>query len=375
MNNEGAGALVARKVEMWRYGVALMALAATGCAVAANLSWAWGLDAGGFRTVALIGSATCDVGVVSMLFAMLGHHSAGRPVLASVAMAVWLTCSAGEICGGAAWMEANTGRIEEPAAKAREAADAAASGLAEEKAALEKIRTALIRETDRNKLRDLRKQRDESIATIERMTPKAYTATIVPFKSPVAGVELYVAFAFWLFSQAAWVVALEGMGGIESRAAIITPNQPRPSLPALPWNTALTMERRIVHSMDSTGFQNCPASFHTTITVPFQRIPSVPGETVPDQLSPLCRPGEGDVEHLEQSMDSMERERLSEGEAVALAMRLRAINPPTPWADISEKTGWPQSSLHRKVAEATKDGSGNTRLGPLAGAILKRMQE
>jgi hypothetical protein len=193
---------------LWRYGAYAIATAVTVALATANVAAAWALDDGAYRTVMIAVSLTADVGAPIALVAMMYYFHGHNPVAVLASLIVWAFCAYGEMNGAETWLKANSVTLSAPALKATEAQRAASAELETETGNLADIRKQLAGERREAKLDALQRREKASLERLEKLRPQTFTPSVEPPKLQFVGNERALAFALWLLSQAAWVMAL-----------------------------------------------------------------------------------------------------------------------------------------------------------------------
>jgi hypothetical protein len=203
---------------LWRYGAYAVATAVTVVLATMNAASAWTLDAGVYRYLMITVSLLADVGAPVALVATTYYFRHSDPFAATASLIVLAACSYGEIAGAEVWLKSNSFVISAPAQRASEAQKAAASELEAETTNLTEIRKLLASERREIKLDSLRQREKAALERMERLRPQTFAANVEPPRLQFVGNERALAFALWLLSQAAWVMAMGRVHSAGERA-------------------------------------------------------------------------------------------------------------------------------------------------------------
>lgn len=255
-----------------------------------------------------------------------------------VSIAIWLLCSGWSINSLHDWFADSATNAAIPAEQAAKKQAHNADDLKRARDRLDDIQRRLLKVEDRDQRRILKEEEKETKASISDIET-ADLKTVVATPGKANDSEHWVkAFAIWFISVGCWILVFGSDGSRDEKLE--------------KWDgkhLGKGVEINLPNGNQRVPLDAVPSqpSQHLISPPPGKRAKTVREKPVETASHPEARPE--NVVDL-RPKDGMERTRLSEAEAIEVALRMRQMTPPAPWPKIAEETGWPQSSIHRKAA-------------------------
>lgn len=281
-----------------------------------------------------------DGGIVVAIMWMEDHARKRAWMKFAVVFAFWVFCSGVSITSMHAWFAAADTKAQSARALDKKKSNTLKANISYERNRLEGVRKALAAGPANDERRALKTQEadaEKAIATYQKSDWEIATTSDVEANPYIPWAA---AFGVWFIVSTTWFgfrasQPSHGMGWWDLMG--------RGMGRGMEWKTKIPWDEKSVTN------QRIPSSQNGMESVP--RIPGPSqaqnGMESGSHQRPMTLP-DGVLDARALLAERSVRRRLSEREAIAVAVARRNQNPPVSWTEIARETGWPVSSINRK---------------------------
>lgn len=284
-----------------------------------------------------VGAVCVDLVIIIVPFAIAKWYREDNNTALYSAVIIWIICSGLSMKSVHDWFAESASNAAVPVEQAAKKQAHTADDLKRSKDRLDDIQKRLLKEDDRDRRRILKEEEKETKTSISELEAADWKAVVAAPEKVDDSEHWMKAIAIWFLSVGCWIAVFGSEGSMDGKRGRRDEMDLEIKLPN--GNQKVPLEAAPSQpSQPSQPLIPAPSGKRSKTTR------EKPNET---PSHPETRPENVVVFHPK---DGTERLRLSEADAIEMAIRMRQMTPPAPWPKIAEETGWPQSSIHRKAA-------------------------